>query len=111
VEVPSPATKSSPSQDSVMARDILAAVARGSQIQCNVKQYPEVRTVLATASERWNGSENEPKVLWARSEIQRLDLLFFNRNEPKKVLRATVQGEEPLPSPAVIPSSANEGAP
>jgi predicted phage terminase large subunit-like protein len=112
VEVPSPATKSFPPQDSVMARDILAAVARGSQIQCNVKQYPEVRTVLAGASERWSGSENEPNAFWARSEIQRLDLLFFNRNEPEIVLRATAQGEEPaLPSPAVIPNSVNEGAP
>jgi predicted phage terminase large subunit-like protein len=79
-QAPSPANKHFPSQDSVLARDILAAVARGSQIQCNIKQYPKVRAALAEAAEISDESENEPNALWARSEIQRLDLLFFIRN-------------------------------
>jgi predicted phage terminase large subunit-like protein len=110
-QAPSPANKHFPSQDSVLARDILAAVARGSQIQCNVKQYPKVRAALVDAAEKSRGSENEPKALWARSEIQRLDLLFFNRNEPEVISKTTAQEEEAVDyKPSVIPSSVDEGA-
>jgi predicted phage terminase large subunit-like protein len=109
-QAPSPANKHFPSQDSVLARDILAAVARGSQIQCNIKQYPKVRAALVDAVKR-NGSENEPNALWARSEIQRLDWLFFNRNEPEVISKTTAQEEEAADyKPSVIPSSVDEGA-
>ena len=111
LQAPSPANKHFPSQDSVLARDILAAVARGSQIQCNIKQYPKVRAALAEAAEISDESENEPNALWARSEIQRLDLLFFIRNEPEGDSRTTVQGHEAADyKPSVIPSSVDEGA-
>jgi predicted phage terminase large subunit-like protein len=65
-------------EESVLARNVHEAVANSNQIQCNIKQYPKIRAVLADAAEKSSGSENEPKALRARSEIQRLDLLFFN---------------------------------
>ncbi len=93
-------------EESVLARNVHEAIAQGNQIHCNIKQYPKVRAALVDAVERWSESENEPKALWARSEIQRLDLLFFNRNEPEVDSRTTVQGDEAADyKPAVIPSS------
>lgn len=73
-------TGSSPSsviEESVLARNVLAAVAQGSQIQCNAKQYPEIRAALADALEKWQGSHDELFVSLALSEIERLDLLFL----------------------------------
>ncbi len=97
--------------DSVLARNVIAAVAQGSQIQCNFKQYPTVRAALLDAVARWSECENEPNALWARSEIERLDLLFLNRNEPKVNSRTTVQSQEATDQkPAIIPSSVDEGA-
>jgi hypothetical protein len=81
-------------EESVLARNVNEAIAQGNQIQCNIKQYPKIRAALVDAVERWSGSENEPKALRARSEIQRLDLLFFNRNEPEVDSRTAVQGDE-----------------
>ncbi len=111
VEVPSPANKSLSPGDSALARSVRAAVAQGSHIQCNFKQYPEIRAALLDAVARWNGSENEPNALWARSEIERLDLLFLNRNEPEVNSRTTVQSQKAADQkPVVIPSSVDEGA-
>ncbi|MGC2743860.1 MAG: phage terminase large subunit [Candidatus Angelobacter sp.] len=98
-------------EESVLARNVHEAIAQGNQIHCNIKQYPKVRAALVDAVERWSGSENEPKALWARSEILRLDLLFFNHNEPEVDSRTTVQREEAVDNnSAVIPSSVDEGA-
>ena len=80
-------------EESVLARNVHEAIAQGNQIHCNIKQYPKVRAALVDAVER-NGSENKLNALWARSEIQRLDLLFFNRNGPEVDSRITVQGDE-----------------
>jgi predicted phage terminase large subunit-like protein len=96
-------------EDGILARNVHEAIAQGNQIQCNIKQYPEVRAVLVDAVARWNGFENELKVLWARSEIQRLDLLFFNRNEAEIISGTSAQEEEPMDQKAVvIPSSVLE---
>jgi predicted phage terminase large subunit-like protein len=96
-------------EESVLARNVNEAIAQGNQIQCNIKQYPQIRAALVDAVERWSGSENEPKVLWARSEIQRLDLLFFNRNEAEIISGTSAQEEEPMDQKAVvIPSSVLE---
>jgi predicted phage terminase large subunit-like protein len=95
---------------SVLRRNVIEAVAQGSQIQCNFKQYPEIRAALTAAVARWSRSENEPNALWARSEIERLDLLFLNRNEPAGNSGTTVQGREAADQkPAVILSSVEEG--
>jgi predicted phage terminase large subunit-like protein len=75
-QAPSPATRHISSWDSVLARNVLAAVAQGSQIQCNIKQYPEIRAALITASEAKGGPKDEMLSLLAMSEIERLDLLF-----------------------------------
>jgi predicted phage terminase large subunit-like protein len=99
-------------EESVLARNVNEAIAQGNQIQCNIKQYPQIRAALVDAVERWSGSENEPKVLWARSEIQRLDLLFFNRNEAEIISGTSAQEEEPMDQKAVvIPSSVLEAVP
>jgi predicted phage terminase large subunit-like protein len=104
-QAPSPA-------DSVLRRNVMDAVAQGSHIQCNAKQYPEIRGALNEAVARWSGSENEPPAVWARKEIERLDLLFSNRQlVGEEIPKMTAQGQEVAnPNPAVIPSSVTEGA-
>src|SRR4029077_8530389 len=54
-------------EESILMRNVIEAVARGSQLHCNFKQYPTVRAALLDAVARWSGSENEPSALWARS--------------------------------------------
>jgi predicted phage terminase large subunit-like protein len=98
-------------EESVLMRNVNEAVAQGSQIHCNIKQYPKVRAALTDAAMRWSGFENEPHALWARTEIERLDLLFLNRNEQKVISKTTAQGLKAADqNPAVIPSSVGEGA-
>ena len=77
VEVPSPAR-----EDSVLAQNVLAAVAQGSQIQCNYKQYPAIRAALITIAEMSSSPAEEARALLARKEVERLDLLFLNNKEP-----------------------------
>ncbi|HET9285443.1 MAG TPA: phage terminase large subunit [Candidatus Angelobacter sp.] len=68
-EMPSPAQ-----QDSTLARNVIKALAQGSQIQCHEKQYPEIRAVLARAAEKTD-QETGP-ALMARREMDRLDQDF-----------------------------------
>ena len=70
VEVPSPAI-----EDSALARNVITAVAQGSQIQCNAKQYPAIRAAL-TSAEKIVGCDDQVSLLLAASELQRLDQLF-----------------------------------
>jgi predicted phage terminase large subunit-like protein len=63
-------------EDSVLARNVIGAVAQGSQIQCNEKQYPEIRDALNRAAQRWNETGDEACLMLALNEIQRLDLAF-----------------------------------
>ena len=37
-------------EDSVLTRDLIEAVAQGSQLQCNAEQYPEIRAALKPCS-------------------------------------------------------------
>jgi predicted phage terminase large subunit-like protein len=105
-QAPSPANKDFSPEDSILARNVIEAVVEGSQIQCNAKQYPAIRAALTSATEKWQGSQDELRVSLARSEIERLDLLFLNRNQPPVVLRTTAQGQERADqNPAVIPNS------
>lgn len=104
-QAPSPAIGDSP-----LAQSVLAAVAQGNHIHCNFKQYPEVRTAL-TAAAATNGSPLEKaRALWARSEIERLDLLFSNRQSwGEEIPKMMEQGQEAASS-AAIQSSMDEGA-
>jgi predicted phage terminase large subunit-like protein len=82
-EAPRAASRRSPGvplaiEDTVLTRDIIEAVAQGSQIQCNARQYPEIRVALITASEVKGAHQDEMLALLAMSEIERLDLLFAN---------------------------------
>src|SRR5579864_1059481 len=72
-QAPSPAMESS--SDSALARNVIAAVAEGSQIQCNAKQYPAIRVALTDAGQMWSGSDGQIS-LQAQNEIERLDRLF-----------------------------------
>jgi predicted phage terminase large subunit-like protein len=60
--------------ESALARHVIAAVEQGSQIQCNAKQYPEIRAVLNSAVEM--ADEETASALLARNEINRLDQMF-----------------------------------
>jgi hypothetical protein len=57
---------------------VIAAVAQGSQIQCNAKQYPAIRAALTSAMKKGQCSQDELFVSLALNEIERLDLLFLN---------------------------------
>jgi predicted phage terminase large subunit-like protein len=65
-------------EDTVLTRDIIEAVAQGSQIQCNARQYPEIRAALSHAS-KISGDQNlqeQFRALLIKKEVGRLDLLF-----------------------------------
>jgi predicted phage terminase large subunit-like protein len=93
--------------DSVLARNVIAAVAQGSQIQCNVKQYPAVRAALTAAIKKWQGSQNELFASLALSEIERLDLLFLAN---ARQIEITSADKSVSSSDVVISSSVDEGA-
>jgi hypothetical protein len=61
------------SAESALARNVIAAIKQGSPIQCNERQYPEIRAVLA-ATEKVQ-TEFVPALL-VRDEIDRLDQIF-----------------------------------
>ena len=73
--------ESARSQDA-LARTVIEAVAEGSQIQCNVKQYPEIRAALVNAANNISNinhpsdSHDQPSSVLADKELRRLDLLF-----------------------------------
>ncbi len=69
------------SEETALARSVIAAVAQGSQIQCNIKQYPEVRAALTVAAEMKSDCQDETLPKLALNEIARLDLLFVNSAE------------------------------
>src|SRR6478609_370877 len=71
-QAPSPAI-----EDSALTRSVLAAVAAGSQIQCNAKQYPAIRAALTSVAENKTDSQDETLPLLAIQERERLDLLFM----------------------------------
>ncbi|HEY2114442.1 MAG TPA: phage terminase large subunit [Candidatus Angelobacter sp.] len=74
VESPSPAK-----QDSILAQNVIAALEQRSQIQCNPKQYPEIRAALAVVAANAVDPQKEALAKLAACEIERLDLLFANR--------------------------------
>jgi hypothetical protein len=86
---------------------VIAAVAQGSQIQCNAKQYPAIRAALTSAMKRWQDSQNELFASLALNEIERLDLLFLANAGPIEIASAEKSVSSSLD---VIPSSVNEGA-
>lgn len=59
---------------STLARNVLTALAQGSQIQCNIRQYPEIRASLFHAAEVCE--ENSVSAQLALAEIDRLDQTF-----------------------------------
>lgn len=61
--------------ETALSRNVVEAVTQGSQIQCNIKQYPEVRAALHRAMEMQTDAQHENRSLLAANEIQRLDRL------------------------------------
>ena len=110
-QAPSPAKGLLLITDSVLARNVIAAVAAGNQIQCNEKQYPEIRAALAVVAANTTDPQEEALAELAAREIERLDLLFLNRNQQEVISRTAAQGQEAADQkPAVIPSSLDQGA-
>jgi predicted phage terminase large subunit-like protein len=85
-------------EDTALTRDIIEAVAQGSQIQCNARQYPEIRAALNRAAKvstdtqntpedtqenSQQGAEDEIRSLRISKEIERLDLLFSSAGSAK----------------------------
>ena len=64
--------------DSVLSRNVFAAIAQGSQIHCNSKQYPEIRAALAVIAANTTDPQKEALAKLAAREIERLDLSFAN---------------------------------
>ena len=69
-----PAVAQAPIAETALSRNVIEAVMQGNRIQCNAKQYPEVRAALASAAEMFD--ETLTPALSARNEIDRLDRLF-----------------------------------
>jgi predicted phage terminase large subunit-like protein len=63
----------SPVEDTALERSVLVAVAQGSQIQCNAKQYSAIRVALYRASILTQDAEQARRVV---HEIHRLDTVF-----------------------------------
>jgi predicted phage terminase large subunit-like protein len=74
-QAPSPAIEGL--SDSTLARNVIAAVAQGSQIQCNAKQYSAIRAALTVVAEKKTDLQDEALPLLALQERERLDLLFM----------------------------------
>ena len=62
-------------EESVLARNVIAAVLQGSQIQCNAKQYPGIRVALISTIEKMVLDDQIASAL-AENELRRLDELF-----------------------------------
>jgi predicted phage terminase large subunit-like protein len=69
-----PAAAQAPIAETALSRNVIEAVMQGGRIQCNAKQYPEVRAALTSAAEMLD--ETLTPDLSARNEIDRLDRLF-----------------------------------
>jgi predicted phage terminase large subunit-like protein len=63
-------------EESALVRNVIAAVAQGTHIECNRKQYPGVRAALTVVAERKADLQDETLSLLAIQERERLDLLF-----------------------------------
>jgi len=63
-------------EESALVRNMIAAVAQGTHIECNRKQYPGVRAALTVVAERKADLQDETLSLLAIQERERLDLLF-----------------------------------
>lgn len=72
-----PATAQAAITETALSRNVIEAVAQGSRIQCNAKQYPEIRAALTRAAETGKGSQDDLLASLALSEIERLDRLLL----------------------------------
>lgn len=64
--------------DSALSRNVMEAVAQGSRIECNAKQYTEIRAALTSFAEGKHEPQEENLSPLALRELERLDLLFLN---------------------------------
>jgi predicted phage terminase large subunit-like protein len=71
-----PPVPSDQNAKTALERRVIESIEQGSQIQCNIKHYPEIRGALDRAAKRWNGSEDQVRLGRALSEIERLDQVF-----------------------------------
>jgi hypothetical protein len=85
-QAPSPANRNVSPDESALARDIIEAVAQGSQIHCNARQYPEIRAALSRAVKIPENFQDEIQTLLISKEIERLDLLFGSEGHPNVIV-------------------------
>ncbi len=57
---------------------VVEAAGKGSQIECNPAQFPEIRKALAEAAEKWSAA-GDARADYARRELARLDVIFVSR--------------------------------
>jgi predicted phage terminase large subunit-like protein len=65
-----------PVAQTILSSNVIEAVSCGSQIQCNAKQYPEIRQALAQAAKTWRRENDQARAAQAEVEIARLDVVF-----------------------------------
>jgi predicted phage terminase large subunit-like protein len=90
-------------EESVLAQNVIAAVAQGSHIQCNFKQYPEVRAALAVIAATTIDPQKEALAKLAAREIERLDLSFTNSTGELEL-----RTDSPVPTEVNTNASCNE---
>jgi predicted phage terminase large subunit-like protein len=90
-------------EESVLAQNVIAAVAQGSHIQCNFKQYPEVRAALAVIAATTIDPQKEALAKLAAREIERLDLSFTNSTGELEL-----RVDSPVPTEVNTNASCNE---
>ena len=73
-----PAAAQAAIAETALSRNVMEAVAQGSRIECNAKQYPKIRAALTSFAENEHGPQEKNLSPLALREIERLDLLFLN---------------------------------
>jgi predicted phage terminase large subunit-like protein len=73
---PRPSASPDQNAETALERRVIEAIEQGTHIQCNIKQYPEIRDALARAAKNWTAIGNQIRSGLALSEIERLDQLF-----------------------------------
>ncbi len=68
-------------EQTVLTTNVIEAVGRGSQIQCNAKQYPEIRQALTQAAETWQSENDNVRAALALRELVRLDAVFSQAHD------------------------------
>jgi len=67
--------------DHPLARNVVEALSRFSQIQCSSRQYEEIRPILQQAAKMWQDPAHSARLFFVVSELHRLDRLLDWKEE------------------------------